>query len=298
MTTDKEKLQKQEKKDAREQKVGYTDIDRLMSEGAFEKWTSEQRAQYILDLCEAHGLDPRTQPIRWLVLDGRLVPYLQAGGTDQLRRINNLSTEIIEEGFFKQPNLKGELVYSGTYYVKLKVFHKESGREQIGVGATAVGYADAGKGMSGDSLANAVMKTFTKAQRRGTIQYCGLGMLDESELESIPRARIVDDTAVTLPAKAAPARLSAPTPSTTLQNAPGQAIPSFHESTPQPAKQAVPAASQASTTTVAPQPQSTQHPVQAPKPTIQPMVFNAPKPGSTLKPPLPPMKPPIIKPKS
>jgi hypothetical protein len=41
------------------------------------------------------------------------------------------------------------------------------------------------KGLSGDALANALMKASTKAKRRVTLSICGLGFLDESELETI-----------------------------------------------------------------------------------------------------------------
>ena len=42
--------------------------------------------------------------------------------------------------------------------------------------------------MTGDTLANALMKASTKAKRRATLSICGLGVLDESEIETIPGA--------------------------------------------------------------------------------------------------------------
>ncbi|EOV0478051.1 hypothetical protein ACOIM4_001927, partial [Campylobacter coli] len=39
------------------------------------------------------------------------------------------------------------------------------------------------KNLGGDNLANAIMKAITKAKRRVTLSICGLGMLDESELD-------------------------------------------------------------------------------------------------------------------
>lgn len=38
----------------------------------------------------------------------------------------------------------------------------------------------------GDARANAIMKAITKAKRRATLSLCGLGMLDETEIETIP----------------------------------------------------------------------------------------------------------------
>jgi len=42
--------------------------------------------------------------------------------------------------------------------------------------------------LQGESLANALMKAETKAKRRVTLSICGLGMLDETEIGSIPTA--------------------------------------------------------------------------------------------------------------
>jgi hypothetical protein len=44
--------------------------------------------------------------------------------------------------------------------------------------------------MRGDK-ANAIMKAVTKAKRRVTLSICGLGFLDETEVETIPEAKPV-----------------------------------------------------------------------------------------------------------
>jgi hypothetical protein len=41
------------------------------------------------------------------------------------------------------------------------------------------------EGLKGDAKANAILKAITKAKRRVTLSMCGLGMLDESEVETI-----------------------------------------------------------------------------------------------------------------
>jgi hypothetical protein len=41
-------------------------------------------------------------------------------------------------------------------------------------------------GLKGEALANALMKAETKAKRRATLSICGLGFLDETEVEDIP----------------------------------------------------------------------------------------------------------------
>ena len=46
--------------------------------------------------------------------------------------------------------------------------------------------------LKGEAKANAVMKAETKAKRRVTLSICGMGWVDESEIDSIPNARRVD----------------------------------------------------------------------------------------------------------
>ncbi len=58
-----------------------------------------------------------------------------------------------------------------------------SGRTDESIGAVPIDT------LKGESRANAMMKAETKAKRRVTLSISGLGMLDESELESIPGAK-------------------------------------------------------------------------------------------------------------
>jgi hypothetical protein len=51
-------------------------------------------------------------------------------------------------------------------------------------------------GLKGDALANALMKAETKSKRRVTLSICGLGMLDETEVDTIPDARKVESEAI------------------------------------------------------------------------------------------------------
>jgi hypothetical protein len=58
----------------------------------------------------------------------------------------------------------------------------KSGRTDIATGALTI------SGLKGNDMANALMKAETKAKRRATLSICGLGLLDETELETIPQA--------------------------------------------------------------------------------------------------------------
>ena len=55
------------------------------------------------------------------------------------------------------------------------------GRTDFASGAVAIS-----KSTTGEDMANARMKAETKAKRRATLSICGLGLLDESEIETLP----------------------------------------------------------------------------------------------------------------
>jgi len=56
----------------------------------------------------------------------------------------------------------------------------QDGRTDTEIGAVSI------KGLTGDSLCNAMMRAVTKSKRRVTLSICGLGMLDETEVDSVP----------------------------------------------------------------------------------------------------------------
>jgi hypothetical protein len=44
------------------------------------------------------------------------------------------------------------------------------------------------RGLAGEAYANAIKRAVTQAKRRVTLSICGLGMLDETEVDSVPEA--------------------------------------------------------------------------------------------------------------
>lgn len=164
----------------------------------------DERIAYYKAVCTAAGLNPETKPLNFLTLEGKLVLYAGREATDQLRKLHGVSVveltkEIIDglEG--------GKLLH-----IVVKVSNKD-GRTDISSGAVALGT------LKGDALANAFMKAETKAKRRATLSICGLGVLDESELDTIPPTKTLlpaqDNTPKPLPvATVAPAVNQAPAP--------------------------------------------------------------------------------------
>lgn len=142
-------------------------LEKVIAEGDLSRLTPEERMSYYRAVCESVGLNPLTQPLGYLKLNGKLTLYALKGATDQLRKINHVSVISLDA-----KNTGG--LYIVTCHVK-----DESGRTDASTGAVAV------EGLRGDALANAIMKTETKAKRRATLSICGLGLLDESEVETI-----------------------------------------------------------------------------------------------------------------
>jgi hypothetical protein len=159
-------------RDLAERAAMYGDLSRL---------SEEERLNYYRAVCESLGLNPLTRPFEYLRLGGRLVLYATRAATDQLRQIHGVSINI----------MKQERV--GDLYVVHVRARARDGREDEDVGVVSLA------GLSQDDLVNAIMKAITKAKRRVTLSICGLGWLDESEIETIPGAERVSVPAASVP---------------------------------------------------------------------------------------------------
>lgn len=148
-------------------------LEKLVTSGNLADLTPTQRVMYYRARCDAAGLDYRTQPFRYITTDGKLSLYAEKSCTDQLARIHGVSYKIVSKG-----------VTDDIYVVEMEA--TANGRTCVDIGAVAI------KGLGGTNLANAMMKAITKARRRATLSLCGLGMLDETEVETIQGARVID----------------------------------------------------------------------------------------------------------
>ena len=146
-------------------------MERVLLAGDLSKLSAPDRLFYYGKVCESVGLNPLTRPFDYLTLNGKMVLYAKRDATDQLRRIHGVSVTI-----------KARDNMDGVYIVTANAKDK-TGREDESTGAVSV------QGLKGDALANALMKAETKAKRRVTLSICGLGMLDETEIEIIPGAQ-------------------------------------------------------------------------------------------------------------
>jgi hypothetical protein len=156
-------------------------MEQVLIGGDLSKLTPAQRVQYYRATCESLGLNPLTKPFDYISLKSKEGPkltlYAKKDAADQLRNIHKVSIDDID------------ITETEKYFMVKVKGHDETGRSDVEIGV--VNKAD----MFGD-LANVQMKAVTKAKRRLTLSLCGLGWLDETEIETIPGAKpiIVDDT--------------------------------------------------------------------------------------------------------
>lgn len=176
-------------------------LEKVLLDGNLAGLNSAQRIEYMTRVCESLGLNPLTKPFEFLTFQGKMVMYARRDCTEQLRKIHGVSVTIAARE-----------TTEGCYVVTARA-QDASGRHDESIGAVSI------EGLKGEARSNAMMKAETKAKRRVTLSVCGLGMLDESEADSIPGAR--------------------------------QATPDY---TPPPAKEPAPAAPKDSTTAKAPVP--------------------------------------------
>lgn len=146
-------------------------IQSLVLNGDMAKLTPTDKVTYYKQYCERLGLDPFTQPFRILKLNGKETLYCDRSGTQQLNKLHKISHLIAARE-----------VTNECYVVTAKAFDS-NGRQTESIGAVSI------TGLKGENLCNAMMKAETKAKRRATLDLLGLGVLDESEVETIPEAQ-------------------------------------------------------------------------------------------------------------
>jgi len=143
-------------------------VESLVLRGDISALNPEERSRFYLQICESLGLTPAALPFAILRLNGKEILYPTRGATDQLAAIHRLNREIVDG-----PRVV-DLAGTKLLYAVCRATHP-NGRTETAVATVALS----------DPL-NAMMKVETKAKRRATLSILGLGMLDESELDTIP----------------------------------------------------------------------------------------------------------------
>lgn len=147
-------------------------------DGDLKGLSSERRIAYYRAVCASLGLNPLTKPFEYITLNGKLTLYAKRDAADQLRAINGVRITITARE------------QAGDVWIVTARAEMPDGRGDESIGAVNI------QGLKGEALANALMKAETKAKRRVTLSICGLGWLDETEVETIPSARSEHDKPV------------------------------------------------------------------------------------------------------
>jgi len=161
-------------------------VSRVLLHGDLSKLSEDQKIKYYMRVCDSLGLNPYTQPFAYITLNGKEILYAKREATEQLRRLHNVSIEI-----------RTREATEGVYIVVARAT-LPSGRHDENLGAVPLGT------VGGEARANLMMKAETKAKRRVTLSICGLGMLDETEVESLPPAATAAPLEDTKPTEAPP----------------------------------------------------------------------------------------------
>jgi hypothetical protein len=151
-------------------------MEQVLIGGDLAQLTEAQRLAYYRAVCQSLGLNPLSKPFEYLWLNGKLRLYALRDCADQLRRLHGISIYITNRERL------------GDIYLVTARAKDKAGREDESTGAVALGT------LKGDALANALMKAETKAKRRVTLSLAGLGWLDETEIVTIPGARVDEPT--------------------------------------------------------------------------------------------------------
>lgn len=147
-----------------------TIVSSLILHGDLSKLEPADKVKYYHAYCKRIGLDPVTQPFKLLNLKGKEVLYCDRSGTQQLNKLHNVSHIIKSREFIHD------------CYIVVAQASLPNSRHTESIGAVGI------SGLKGESLCNALMKAETKAKRRATLDLLGLGILDETETETIPGA--------------------------------------------------------------------------------------------------------------
>lgn len=155
----------------------------LVTRGDISGLSAEDMARFYVRLCTRLRLDPTTQPLARLRLNGKEILYATRGATDQLASVWGINRDLLEHP---------SVVDTGAGKIIRAVCRATwRGRTDTATGAVPVPTG------GGEALCNALLKAESKAKRRATLSILGLGLLDETEVESIPARERVE---VPLPA--------------------------------------------------------------------------------------------------
>ena len=154
--------------------VSHAVMESVLGTGDLSKLTTKQRVEYYMKVCSTLGLNPLTRPFRFMQFQGNTVLYATRDCADQLRNTLKIDLSIVDK------------VMDGELYIVTARATTADGRHDEDMGVVALGH------LKGEARANGMLKAITKAKRRVTLSVCGMGFLDETEVETLAGAVTYD----------------------------------------------------------------------------------------------------------
>lgn len=158
-------------------------IEKVLIGGDLTPLTPEQRVEYYNAVCNSLGLNRLTGPFGYILFretenaPAKLSLYAKKDCAEQLRKKHRVSVI---------PRTTKREITEDFATTELSLVDG-SGRTDTATGMVYLWkkYNNQMYRLTGQRLADAIMKSETKAKRRGTLSICGLGILDEMDLESV-----------------------------------------------------------------------------------------------------------------
>lgn len=187
----------------------------FVMDGDLSKISPRERPALVMALCRHIGVDPIERPFLVFRDGKREILYAARSCTSALCRQRKISRQVIG---VEEKTIAGQ----DMIVAKARATMLSSGRHDESTGVVPVLQRDAvwenGRKVTKgwrmpdpEEAANLVMKAETKAKRRAVLDLVGLGITDESELDTMPSAR--------------PASVNMATGQTELEPDPTQPIP-------------------------------------------------------------------------
>lgn len=151
-------------------------VEKALVRGDLSQLTADERVTYYHQVCRSLGLNPLTGPLEYISLGGKLRLYAKRDCADQLRKRDNVTVQVLARD-----------IVDDCLIVHVRAIipgdEHTSERTDEDMGVVHLG------SLKGEARANAIMRAVTKAKRRVTLSICGLGFLDETEVQDATDTR-------------------------------------------------------------------------------------------------------------
>ena len=156
------------------------EISKAVALNDLSRLSDAHKMQYYYAFCKSLGMNPLQKPFAFITFKEWDATARESVEREQLYATKNCGQQLAVRSKLNLVKVD-EKVADGLMEVTYRA-STEDGRQVDDIGVVSI------KGLVGNNLANAKMKAHTKAMRRVTFAFLGLGILDESEIGTIKGA--------------------------------------------------------------------------------------------------------------